>query len=57
MSEGRIAVFLAHGFGLLADIEDIGGLELHAVGRLHRLDAAVEIFVLPELCSCSLFSA
>ena len=48
--ERSVAVLFAHRFGLLADIEDVGGFELHAEGRLHRLDAAFEILVLAERC-------
>jgi hypothetical protein len=31
-----------------ADVEHIGGFELHAVSRLHRLDAAFQKFVCSE---------
>ncbi len=49
MGKGRVAVFLANRLRLVADIEHIRGFELHVVSRLHRLDAAFQILVLPEL--------
>ncbi len=36
------AVGLAHAFRFLGDVERIGGGELHAVGGLHRCDAALK---------------
>ena len=49
VGERRVAVF-RRGWtaGSLADVERVGGFRLHAVGGLHRLDAAFEEFVLAE---------
>ena len=49
VGERRVAVLLANRLRLLAEIEDVDRFGLHAVGRFHRLDAAFEKFVLPEL--------
>ncbi len=45
VAEGRGAVFGADRFGLLAEVEDVESLKLHAVGGFHGLDAAFEEIV------------
>ena len=41
-AERRVAILLADALRLFANVEQLQRLELHAIGRLHRLDAAFE---------------
>ena len=45
VGEGRPSVLFAHGGGLAAQIESLGGFGLHAEGGFHGLDAGFEEFV------------
>ena len=44
-----LTIGFAHGLGLLADVEGIGGLHLHTVGKLKALNAGIKLLIVLAL--------